>query len=84
MRKNGGYAVAVYPAGKSKGRAKCVELFKAGRCDFFAPADYREGSDLFHRTCLLLDRILADIRVREEHWRLGRSIGRAGRGGAAS
>jgi hypothetical protein len=77
MRKNGGYAVAVYPAGKSKGRAKCVELFKAGRCDFFAPADYREGSDLFHRTCLLLDRILADVRVREEHWRLGRSIGRA-------
>ncbi|MBO0764734.1 MAG: haloacid dehalogenase-like hydrolase [Hyphomicrobiaceae bacterium] len=77
MRKNGGYAVAVYPAGKAKGRAKCVELFKAGRCDFFAPADYREGSDLFLRTCLLLDRILADIRVREEHWRLGRSISRA-------
>jgi hypothetical protein len=76
MRKNGGYAVAVYPAGKAKGRAKCVELFRAGRCDFFAPADYREGSDLFRRTCLLLDRILADIRVREEHWRLGRSIGR--------
>jgi hypothetical protein len=76
MRKNGGYAVAVYPAGKSKGRAKCVDLFKAGRCDFFAPADYREGSDLFRRTCLLLDRILADIRVQEERWRLGRGLGR--------
>ena len=70
MRKNGGYAVAVYPAGRSKGRAKCVDLFKAGRCDFFAPADYREGSDLFRRTCLLLDRMLADIRVQEERWRL--------------
>jgi hypothetical protein len=77
MRKNGGYAVAVYPAGKSKGRAKCVDLFKAGRCDFFAPADYREGSDLFHRTCLLLDRILAEIRVQEEMWRLGRGLDRA-------
>jgi phosphoserine phosphatase len=75
MRKNGGHAVAVYPAGRS--RAKCVDLFKAGRCDFFAPADYTEGSDLFRRTCLLLDRILADIRVQEERWRLGRSVVRA-------
>ena len=77
MRKNGGYAVAVYPAGKSKGRAKGGDLFKAGRCDFFAPADYRDGSDLFRRTCLLLDRILADIRVQEERWRLSRGLGRA-------
>jgi haloacid dehalogenase-like hydrolase len=76
MRKNGGYAVAVYPAGKSKGRSKCVELFKAGRCDFFAPADYRQGSELYRRTCLLLDRILADIRVQEERWRLARGVGR--------
>ena len=72
MRKNGGHAVAVYPPGKAK--RKCVELFKAGRCDFFAPADYRRGSDLFKRTCLLLDRILADIRVQEEMWRLGRGV----------
>jgi len=73
MRKNGGHAIAVYPPGKSK--AKCVELFKAGRCDFFAPADYRKGSDLFQRTCLLLDRMLADIRCQEEMWRLGRGVG---------
>ena len=74
MRKNGGHAIAVYPPGKSKGM--CVELFKAGRCDFFAPADYREDSDLFRRTCLLLDRILADMRVQEEKWRLERGVGR--------
>lgn len=72
MRKNGGHAVAVYPPGKSK--AKCVKLFQAGRCDFFAPADYRRGSDLFRRTCLMLDRMLADIRLQEEIWRLDRSI----------
>lgn len=75
MRKNGGHAVAVHPPGK--GRRKCVELFKAGRCDFYAPADYRRGSDLFRRTCLLIDRILADIRVEEEMWRLGREAERA-------
>ena len=73
-RKNGGHAVAVHPPGK--GKSKCVDLFKAGRCDFFAPADYREGSDLFKRSCLLLDRMLADIRVQEEMWRLGREAER--------
>jgi hypothetical protein len=72
MRKNGGYAIAVYPPRGS--RAKCVELFKAHRCDFFAPADYGVGSELFKRTCLLLDRMLADIRVEEERWRLRRGL----------
>ncbi len=74
MRKNGGHAVAVHTPGLPPD--KCVHLFKAGRCDFFAPADYRRGSDLFKRTCLLLDRVLADIRVQEEMWRLGREAGR--------
>ena len=69
-RKNGGHAIAVYPPGKS--RKKCFDLFKAGRVDFFAAADYRKDSDLYNRTTLLLDRILADIRVREEMWRISR------------
>ncbi|KUO57730.1 MAG: hypothetical protein APF80_02480 [Alphaproteobacteria bacterium BRH_c36] len=70
-RKNGGHAIAVHPPGK--GRKKCVDLFNAGRIDFFAPADYRRGSDLFNRTCLLIDRILADIRVAEERWKVAKS-----------
>ena len=74
MRKNGGHAIAVHTPGKS--RAKCVDLFKAGRCDFFAPADYRRGSELFRRTTLLVDRILANIRLEEEAWRLRRGIER--------
>ena len=72
MRKSGGHAIAVHPAGA--GVAKCAELFRAGRVDFFAAADYRRGSDLFKRTCLLLDRMLADIRVQEEVWKVGRSV----------
>ena len=72
IRKNGGHAVAVHPPGKS--RQKCLTLYGAGRCDFFAPADYRRGSDLFKRTCLLLDRILADIAVQEERWRMTRGV----------
>jgi hypothetical protein len=70
-RKNGGYAVAVHPEGRDQ--AKCVNLFEAGRCDFYASADYRRDSDLFRRTCLLIDRILADIAMREEMWRLRRA-----------
>jgi hypothetical protein len=73
MRKNGGHAISVHAPGKPK--EKCIELFKAGRCDFFAAADYRRGSELFERTGLLLDRILADIRVEAEIWKLGRAIG---------
>ncbi len=75
MRKNGGHAIAVHPPGKP--REKCVDLFKAGRCDFYAPADYRRGSELFKRTCLLIDRMLANIRVEEEMWRLDREVGRS-------
>ena len=75
MRKNGGHAVAVYPPRGA--RSKCVDLFKAGRCDVFAPADYNVGSELFARTCLLLDRILADIRLQEEIWRMSRDVERA-------
>lgn len=74
MRKNGGFAVAVHPPGK--GRAKCIELLRAGRVDFFAPADYRVGSDLFRRTCRLLDRIIADIQLEEEMWRFRRQVSR--------
>jgi len=68
MKKSGGAAIAVHTPGASS--KTCEELFRAGRVDFYAGADYRRGSDLFKRTCLLLDRILADIRVREEVWGL--------------
>ncbi len=66
MRKSGGHAIAVHPEGGDV--AKCAELFRAGRVDFYAAADYRRGSALFKRTCLLLDRMLADIRIQEEIW----------------
>ncbi len=68
VRKNGGHAIAVY--GENDGRAKCADLLQAGRCDFIAKADYRRGSDLFKRTCLIVDRMLADIRIAEETWAL--------------
>jgi hypothetical protein len=72
LKKNGGFAIAVHAPDEPPG--KCVELFKAGRCDFYAGADYRKESDLWKRTSLLLDRIIADIRVKVE----GRGLSAAG------
>ena len=68
MLKIGVYAVAVHPPGGSE--AKCIDLYRAGRVDFFAPADYRRSSELFRRTCLILDKIMADIRLQEERLRI--------------
>ena len=73
MRKSGGHAIAVHGPSDVQ-RNKCVDLFKANRIDFFAQADYRRGSQLFSRTCLLIDRILADIRVQEEMWTISQDI----------
>lgn len=73
MKKSGGYAVAVHGPGEDNTR--CVDLFNGGRIDFFAPADYTRGSDLFKRTCLLLDRMLADIQLAEERWNIENALG---------
>ncbi len=69
MRKNGGHAIAVH-GGTPAGETKCRDLFKSDRIDFYAAADYRRGSALFQQTCLLIDRILATIRIEEEIARL--------------
>jgi haloacid dehalogenase-like hydrolase len=74
VRKSGGHAIAVHEPGPAP--PKCVDLFKAGRCDFFAAADYRTSSDLFRRTRLILDRIIAGIQVEEEIWTVGQNLPR--------
>ena len=70
-RQNNGFAIAVYP--KQKSAKICKELFDVGRVDFYAQADYTKGSALHNRTCLLIDRILSDIKVREEKEKLQKS-----------
>ena len=65
MRKNGGHAIAVHSAGQGA-RQSASTCSRPAAAISSRRADYRRGSDLFKRTCLLLDRILADIRVQEE------------------
>lgn len=44
--KNGGYSIAVHKPNTARSIRTCKSLFKAGRVDFIAPADYRKGSEL--------------------------------------
>jgi 2-hydroxy-3-keto-5-methylthiopentenyl-1-phosphate phosphatase len=59
--KQGGYAIAVYGPHKRKGLSVCRGLFKAGRVDFIAPADYSRGSKLEHYVKLTLKTIIQGI-----------------------
>jgi 2-hydroxy-3-keto-5-methylthiopentenyl-1-phosphate phosphatase len=65
-KKNGGHAIAVYPARKKYEKNICVKLLQANRVDFIAPADYTPESKLSTRVDLLLDSIIADIAYRGE------------------
>ncbi len=59
--KSGGHSLAVYNPKLAKSKKTCVGLLDAGRVDFIAPADYREGAKLAKRVQLLLDSVIAGI-----------------------
>lgn len=65
-RRQGGHAIAVYRPEHARGRETCRELLNAGRVDFIAPADYRDGGELWRRTTLLLNAIMAHIEYQRE------------------
>ncbi|MHC4509150.1 MAG: HAD family hydrolase, partial [Planctomycetota bacterium] len=62
IRKNGGYAIAVFEPGDAKGLKICKELLRAGRVDFIAEADYRNNKELDRLVKLLLNNIVEGIR----------------------
>jgi 2-hydroxy-3-keto-5-methylthiopentenyl-1-phosphate phosphatase len=66
IKKNGGYAVAVFKPSDSKGRKICKELLKAKRVDFIAEADYRSERELDRLVKLLLNNIVEGIRYGKE------------------
>jgi len=69
IRKNGGYAIAVYKPHSSQGKKICKELLKAERVNFIAQADYKRGSELDCLIKLLLGNILEGIRYERESFR---------------
>ena len=66
IRNNGGYAIAVFKPGDSRGQKICKELLRAGRVDFIAEADYRNKKELDRLVKLLLDNIVEGIRYGRE------------------
>jgi 2-hydroxy-3-keto-5-methylthiopentenyl-1-phosphate phosphatase len=69
IRKNGGYAIAVYKRRSARGRKTCIELLEAQRVDFIAQADYRSGTELDGLIKLLLGNIVQGIRYAGESFR---------------
>lgn len=65
-RRQSGHAIAVYRADHSDGQAICKNLLHAGRVDFIAQADYSQNSELYHRTVLLLNAVMANIEYQRE------------------
>ncbi len=73
MRKNGGHAVAVHTPGQ--GRARNASTCSRPAAAISSPRPTTAAAPICSsaRACLL-DRVLADIRVQEEMWRLGREV----------
>jgi 2-hydroxy-3-keto-5-methylthiopentenyl-1-phosphate phosphatase len=69
IRKNGGYAIAVYKSRSSRGKKTCRELLKAERVNFIAKADYKSGTELDRLIKLLLGNIVEGIRYERESFR---------------
>ncbi|MBT8446051.1 MAG: haloacid dehalogenase-like hydrolase [Gammaproteobacteria bacterium] len=67
-KKYGGFAIAVHKPDHTDSVAVCRELAAANRIDFFAPADYREGTLLDQHVTTILELIIARIRfARAKH-----------------
>lgn len=69
IRKNGGYAIAVYKSHSLPGKRTCKELLKANRVDFIAKADYKSGTELDNLIKLLLGNIVEGIRYGRESFK---------------
>jgi len=72
IRENGGFAIAVYKLGDSKGLEICKELLKAERADFISKADYKSGSELDRLIKLILGNMVQGIRYAREGFKQSR------------
>ena len=73
---NGGYAIGVYDA-ETREKTKVYQMLRDGRIGYFAPADYRDGSELDTLVKAIVDRTAANERLEEMSLRCRRETARA-------
>lgn len=64
----GGHAIGVYNA-ESKNKTKVYKMMRDGRIKYFAPADYRKGSELDILVKAIIDRTAANEALEALHYK---------------
>ncbi|WP_018293881.1 HAD family hydrolase [Mariprofundus ferrooxydans] len=88
VKANGGNSIAVYKQeldemGVNKSLDMCKVLFKVGRVNFIAPADYSKNEILEERTKILLKSIITHIEYEKERFECKKENGLLDEQGAA-
>jgi len=76
VKRNGGKAYAVYPAGNEKALKQANDLLREGRVDAFGEADYRPGSQT-HMWIMMTVRGMADSIMDAREKKLQNKVGKA-------
>ena len=59
VKNSGGISICVYDATKENTKAVAKKCFDEGRVNYFIPADYREGSDLYNLIKSYIENVIA-------------------------
>lgn len=73
---NGGHSIGVYDA-ETREKTKVYQMMRDGRIGYFAPADYREGSELDTLVKTIVDRTAANERLVDISFRCREETARA-------
>lgn len=74
VKELGGYSVAVFQPNKKGARKSAEELLSDGRVNLIAPADYSEGTQLDTQIRAIINKIVAENKIRKLYTRLNKKI----------
>lgn len=74
LKKNHGFAIAVYSKNNRESRSVCARLLAANRIDFYTEANYKKFSELETQTKRILDLMISKINFEEEKYNFIKNI----------